>query len=295
MYQHLLVPLDGSPLAEAVLAPARMLAQAMQARVTLFHVLERSAPKEVHGQPHLTEAPAAEAYLKRLVDGLRQEGIPADCHVHDVAEPDVAASIHSHAAEFGCDLIVLATHGQSGLREHVFGSIAQQVLGFGKTPILVFHPEEAAVTGFRRILVPLDGATDHEAALPLAADFAATFGATVHLMTAVPRRTDLGGAGRAGSLFLPRTTSAWLDIQEQESARYLQGLAANLRASDIDARCRVDRGDPTETILQALADSHADLLVMATHARRGWAAFWNGSVGPGVLAGCRKPVLLARA
>lgn len=296
MFKHLLVPLDGSKLAEAALEQARSLAIPMGSAITLFHVLERNAPQRVHGEPHLAEVRQAEEYLVRIADRLKHEGIKADWHVHDVPEADVAQSITRHATEFGTDLIVISTHGSGGMRDFVYGNIAQQVVGSGAVPVCIIRPD-AGVQPFecRRILVPLDGASNHEDSLPIAADMARVFGATIQLVAVVPRRADLDGAGRAAGRFFPTATAAWLDLQERDCAEYLQGLAEGLRETGLAVSCRVERGDPAGAILVALRDLDADLLVMATHARRGWSAFWSGSVGPELLSQWRRPTLLARA
>jgi len=296
MFKHLLVPLDGSKLAEVALGNARSLAMHMGAAVTLFHVLERNAPQQVHGEPHLAEVKQAEEYLGRIAKQLRTEGIATDWHVHDVPEADVAQSITRHASEFGSDLIMISTHGSGGLRDFVYGSIAQQVVGCGGVPVFIIRPDDG-VQPFecRRILVPLDGADSHEASLPLAAGLARLYGAEIRLVTVVPRRSDLDGAGRAAGRFFPTATAAWLDLQERDSAEYLQGLAEGLRDGGLAVSCLVVRGDPADLIMAALREHGADLLVMATHARRGWSAFWSGSVGPAVLSQWRRPTLLARA
>ena len=296
MFHHLLVPLDGSHLAEATLLPARTLAGKLGARITLLHVIEKGAPARVHGDRHLMGVAEAEAYLRDLAERLQLRGLTVDYHVHDTAEGNVTRSINDHAAEMAADLIVLATHGGGDVRHALFGSIAQQVIGAGEVPVLIIHPE-AAPTEFhcRRLLVPLDGAPDHESSVPVASDLAATLGASVHLVTAVPRPAQLTGLqGKLGRM-LPSTTAMLLDAQERELASRLDVLAAELRLRGVPADRTIDRGDAIPFIMQALRATDADLLVLATHSKRGWAAFWAGSVAPRLLAQWRRPTLLVRA
>jgi len=295
MFKKLLVPLDGSHLAEAVLPAVTVIAGRLGASVKLLHVLERNAPAQVHGDRHLGSVPAADTYLGEVVARLARAGLQADWHAHEAAEGDVARSITSHAAEMGADLILLATHGAGGVRQMVFGSIAQQVIGYGTTPVFLLHPE-AAPPSFRcqRFVVPLDGATEHESSVPVAADLARTFAAAVDLITVVPYRANLGGPQAAVGRLLPSATRALLDVQELESAQYLQSIAARLPAPGGTSR-RVDRGDPVELIVKHLERVDADLLILATHAHRGWTAFWSGSVSPELLARWRRPALLVRA
>lgn len=296
MFQHLLVPLDGSRLAEAILAPTRVLAARLGATVTLLHVLERRPPAQVHGQPHLGTLAEAGAYLGAIARELAAEGIVVQHHAHEVAEGSVALSITRHAAELGVDLIMLCTHGQGDVRQNLFGTIAQTVIGMGATPVFIVHPETApaALTG-GRFVVPLDGATDHESSLPVAAAMARACGAGVTLLTAVPKWSDLGGPRAAVGRLLPSATEAFLEVQQAEMRQYLDSLAARMQAEDLQVTYQLERGEPVPVLVKALQDTGADLLIMSTHARRGWSAFWSGSVGPALLSQWRRPALLVRA
>src|SRR3989304_5666557 len=120
MFRHLLVPLDGSPMAESVLSATADLVRRLSAHVTLLHVLERGAPKTVHGERHLTQPAEAEAYLRGGAEWLDCGGVGADFLVRRDGG-DVAKSIADGAAEIGADLVVLCTHGWRGLRGVLFG------------------------------------------------------------------------------------------------------------------------------------------------------------------------------
>src|SRR5437868_14772089 len=140
MYRRLLVPLDGSRLAETILAVVERLAAVYRATVVLLHVIERGAPATVHGERHLRTAVEAQTYLEGLAARLSAGGIAVETHAHDVPEGDVARSIVAHAEEGGADLIALCTHGGGGLRDLLVGSIAQQVLRRGTAPVLLTRP-----------------------------------------------------------------------------------------------------------------------------------------------------------
>src|SRR5205814_8513011 len=137
LFERLLLPLDGSRLAEAALPAAERLALAFGSTVTLLHVVERGARPTVHGERHFTDRAAADAYLAELIAALAGRGVLASAHVHDVPEGDVAASVAAHAAEVNADLVVLCTHGRGGVRGFLWGGIAQQVLRRGTTPVLL--------------------------------------------------------------------------------------------------------------------------------------------------------------
>jgi nucleotide-binding universal stress UspA family protein len=163
--------LDGSKMAEAALPAAAFLAQTFASRVTLIHVVERNAPREVHGQSHLKDAAEAAAYLGELAKWTFAKGITVDFHVHESEVDNVAGSIVAHADELKHDLVVMCSHGR-GKSLHLFlGSIAQRVIGLGSLPVLITHPDQqggAPPFSCRNILVPLDGDPDHAQALPVA-------------------------------------------------------------------------------------------------------------------------------
>src|SRR3989304_4418144 len=128
MFRHLLVPLDGSPMAESVLSATADLVRRLSAHVTLLHVLERGAPKTVHGERHLTQPAEAESYLRGVAEWFDSEGVAADFLVHRDGA-DVAKSIADGAAEIGADLVVLWTPGWSGLRGFLLRLVAQPWVG----------------------------------------------------------------------------------------------------------------------------------------------------------------------
>jgi nucleotide-binding universal stress UspA family protein len=123
MFKNILVPLDGSKLAEAAILVAASLAKTLNAPVTLLHIIEKDAPQEIHKEHHITNADEASAYLEDLAKRAFPVSVKVDWHVHTAAVKDIAASIVEHAmTEFQPDLIVMCTHGKRGVRELLFGT-----------------------------------------------------------------------------------------------------------------------------------------------------------------------------
>ncbi|HZQ10145.1 MAG TPA: universal stress protein [Anaerolineae bacterium] len=296
MFKHLLVPLDGSHLAESILPVARTFALALHAPVTLLHVVEPTAPATVHGDTHLMTAPDAQAYLDRIADQLRVAGIPVDTHV-DVVVGDVAKAIFQHGGELNADLILLTNHGHSGLKQALFGSIAQQVLQSGAIPVLLVKAEtpipEASYT-CTRILVPLDSSPLYETALEVSVDLARAFSAALHLVVVVPTMQTLSPERAATGILLPSSTRAMLDLAESGAEEYLEKKIEQLGTGGISVSGQVLRGDVPTQIIMAEQQSEADLIVMATHGRAGLDAFWSGSIAPKVLSRAHAPTLLLR-
>src|SRR5262249_45318518 len=99
MFQHLLVPLDGSCLAEAILPDAYALASALYARLTLLHITEKHAPATIHGEHHLHDASEAESYLRALVQQAAPHTLTVGWHIHADDERGVARMIVDQALE----------------------------------------------------------------------------------------------------------------------------------------------------------------------------------------------------
>jgi nucleotide-binding universal stress UspA family protein len=294
MFTHLLVPLDGSPLAESVLPTAAALADKLGSEVTLLHVIERDAPAAVHGKPHLTKSADAQAYLEGAAQRLPEPG-SVGRHVHDLKEADVAGSIVQHVAELGIDLVVLCTHGRGHLRHKLFGGIAQRVAGLGGVPILLVPPGESdAVPPFEchTMLLPLDGDPAHEQGLEPAASLAKACHASVHLLAVVPTLGTLKGEQAATGQMLPGTTAALLELDEDRALAYVTDQVARLAAQGLNVTAEVRRGDPAGMILETAHRIAADVIVLGTHGRSGLDAFWSASVAPRIAQKANVPLLL---
>ena len=294
MFKSILVPLDGSHLAEAALPAAASLAQTLNAPVTLLHVIEQNAPEAVHHERHLTKPEEAEVYLENLVKQSFPAEIKADWHVHSSGVKDVASSIVEHSGEFDPDLIVMCAHGRGGIRDLLFGRIALQVVAKGAIPLLLLQPMTSEQKPFtlRRILVPLDSESIHDDSLPIAKNLAKAYGAELHLLCVIPTYATLAGEEAAASSLLPGTANAFLDIKENQAREHMQGHLNELIGEGFHTSAEIARGDPAQTIVNVAERSKADLIVLSTHRRAGLSAFWERSVAPNVVRRTRIPMLL---
>jgi nucleotide-binding universal stress UspA family protein len=297
-FRRVLVPLDGSPIAETALAVVASLVELLDSSVLLLHVIERDAPVAVHGERHLRDAGEAREYLEEVADRVLPAAATIERHVETPPVGEVAQSIVEHAAEFGSDLIALCTHGRGALRHRLFGSVAQRVVASGQVPVLLVPPEPAGLTPLselRHLLIPLDGTVEHEGGLKLAVAIARSVSARLHLVAVVPTLSSIGGPEAATGLLLPRTTAAVLDLARERVGAYLDEQVADLRARQLAVTAEIRRGDPTRSIVGAAETWGADVIVLATHGRTGTDAFWSGSVTPRVSAHARLPLLLVPA
>ncbi len=295
LIHSILVPLDGSSLAEAVLPAAARLARKSGGTVKLFHVIERDAPERVHGQTHLTRSDEAEKYLASVSSSEKFQGVPVTTHVHETGVRDVSQSISDHSEELSADLIVMCTHGSSGLRNLFVGSIAQQVISLSSTPVMLVNPsmrKSGRIFNFENFLIPLDGDPDHEHALRFASGLASVCKAKIRLLVAVPRFGTMSGELTVVNRYLPGTTSRLMDMLVPEAKEYLTGVQSKLGNSGLNVSAGISRSNPSTAIMKTAKSAKSDLIVLATHGKSGAKPFWEGSVTPQVIRAAKVPVLM---
>ncbi|MBI4640048.1 MAG: universal stress protein [Candidatus Tectomicrobia bacterium] len=142
MYKRILVPLDGSELAEAILPQVEELAQALQGEIFLVRVVFVS----IHSYPgldltqlQLSVINEAESYLEKVAQRLTQKGLKVDTSVR---YGDTAEEILEHIHDRGIDLIAMSTHGRSGIKRWMLGSVAEKVLRAASVPLLLIRASQ---------------------------------------------------------------------------------------------------------------------------------------------------------
>ena len=284
-------------MAEKVLPISCYLAEQCQATIILFHVVEKDAPQEIHGQRHLREVDEAGAYLAQIAKQYASEKVSIAQDVHDVQEDGVAQTIRDHVEELQADLIVLCAHGHGGLRDILFGSIAQQVVRQVTVPVLFVRPgmvTDSAVRPVHQVLLPLDGSKSHEAVLPVAAYVAAQCQAKIRLLTVIPTPDTLSGKEALTSRYYPNTKMLSLDISAQQAENYLSGVARDLSSQGVAVSDVVLRGDAASQILDTIETEGIDLVILATHAQSTFNSHWEGSLTPRLFSKTPVPVMLVR-
>ncbi len=295
MATRILIPLDGSELAEQALPHARCLADAFQAGLVLVRVIEVTP---YMGEPHYTMVAhfevqeMAREYLERIATELGDAGYRVDCQV---LSGSAAETILACAREQRADLIVMSTHGRSGIGRWVFGSVADKVLRGAHVPVLLVRSSTgnapAEVAAYQRILVPLDGSQLAEQALPHAERIARAFHGEIVVLR-VPTISPSLTFGPDPGVLLPTL----LNEAYEEADAYLANVARRLHAHGIEAhKVPMDPGPVAEAILDYARDADIDLIVMSTHGRSGVGRWVYGSVADRVLRGAEIPVLLIRA
>jgi nucleotide-binding universal stress UspA family protein len=297
MYRTVVVALDGSPLAERALPYARALAWASGARLALVRAAAVPTVADLDAfEEHLAAARAeAEAYLRAAVRRLGAQAPRLAGRTAAVAVPvrhgSVAEALRQTAREQEADVLVLATHGRSGLGRWLYGSVADDVLRHADVPVLLVPAAAARLwppDAGQWVLVPLDGSALAQEVIPAAAELAAVLRADLHLLRVVGPPASVVGWGDAyATIFDPAAGLV-------EATEYLEGVAATLRARGLAVRVSAEVGPEAPTIAAVAEEQRASVIAMATHGRSGLARLVLGSVATGVVQLADVPLLLVR-
>lgn len=312
----MIVPLDGSELAEHILPYVRMLAPLLGSEVHLLRVVDESqinsgeswgyALSSVYGVPESEEMrreyhdaslealrQRAQTYLEARAQGLREAGITVNIEVR--CGPPAESIVEVAAMHGAAVMIAMATHGYGGLRRWALGSVTDKVIHATEAPVMLVRGEAAPVVRPpRRVLTPLDGSGLAKQALPLAREIAhAAHAELVLLRAVVPMIEAYVGAPMLGRP-IAETNEAIGTLREY-AAEDLEGEAAVLRAELTQVLTHVIIGYPAEVIVDEAREMEIDLIVMATHGYSGLRRWALGSVADKVLHATTTPLILVRA
>lgn len=301
MYNKLLVPLDGSATAECALPLVRALARRLAIPVELLSVVDpREVSRSVSAAEGLfldrlleAEADAGAAYLERVAQSL--SGLTVS---RRAGKGEVAETIIETAAADKTTLIVMATHGRSGLDRFLIGSVAEKVLRATDNPLLLVKATEPISSEgeapLTSILVPLDGSELAEGVLPAVVALAKQLDLEVVLLRAfaIPY-----GAYSAGEGFYdPVNLEAFLAQLRQETVTYLENKTAELKRKGVARVSYIAReGLSADEIIKFARETPANLVAMSTHGRSGVKRWVLGSVTETVVRHSGDPVLVLRA
>lgn len=287
MYR-IIVPLDGSPLAEQALDMARYLADTLQGSLVLAHVVE-SPPVPGGAEPVRDES---ERYLAAVArDVAAGTAVPV---VTRILFGPVAETLLALAREEPRTMIVMSSHGRGGVGRLLFGSVSDQVIRRASAPVLIVRAPLISGDRVRHVLVPLDGSPVAEAALPLGLAIARATGATLGLVR-VAEVYSMAPFARLGGSIAPVDDELLEELIEHvrdEARAYLDAVVEEHRAPDIHIVWEVRVGRPAEEIIRAAQTTGADLIVMSTHGRGGLQRWAFGSVTDEVLRSRAAPVLV---
>lgn len=286
MYDSVLIATDGSDVAEQAATLGISLAEALEGTVHALSVV-------ANGENDASTAPArSETAAESVVDRATEAGCDARAVVR---EGRPANEILATADEIDANLLVVGTHGRTGLRQTFFGSVALEVIRDARQPVISVGPDTytAAETGsevdeaggiqgtapFEEVLLATDGWPGSRDAGEHALELANALDATLHIIYAVDVRSDS------------------MDIRDgfkQHGDRSTEALADRARAAGIDVTRTLVDGAPDDVILSYAADNAVDLVVMGTESKSRLERFVVGSVSQQVVSNAPVPVMTVR-
>ena len=283
---EILVPLDGSKEAEAVLPYISDLAPKFNSRVYILGVGIGRKTRRVNR--------LVEDYINRTCDELLAHHIKAE----PVLRYGIAADkILDFTAEKTIDLIIMATHGRSGVTRWWMGSVAEKVISEASAPVLLIRSKRSRTANasdkqgaILKIIAPLDGSDIGEVALPYVEAIATHSGSTVTLLQVISPPGTVE-ANLLGGPDWRKFVKAMHDAGES----YLEDVASRLSGKEIKVSYEVLTGEPADKIVEYAADHETSLIAMSTHGRTGLARWVLGSVADKVLHGASLPILLVRS
>jgi nucleotide-binding universal stress UspA family protein len=294
--RRILLPLDGSDLAEIAIPPALYFAKSFDASLLLLHVVELSAPRKIHGGAHhIADESEAVEYLHHIAETKIPKDVHAEIHVHSSAVRDVAKSIAEHGKECDVDAVLMCAHGKGNPLQWFAGNNAQKIISRCETPVFFFPatylPRNHPFT-VQSILLPEDFQPTHGRGTEWAEFMAQRCHIPLNLVSIVPTAEDLAGEQGATRTMLPRSTKEFLDIEAEHTKVLLTEQVNRLETLGVSATMQIIRGDPATQIVSQSGANPESLLVVGTHGRVGNEAFWNRSVAARILPRISNPALL---
>ncbi|MCK4314400.1 MAG: universal stress protein [Anaerolineae bacterium] len=296
MLDHILVPMDGSSLAECVLPHAMAVARACGAQVTLLRVLERpqttGPTRSVDPLDWHIRKAEARAYLDGLSARLQETGLRTES---TLLEGQAAERIVEFVRSHDVSLIILSSHGQSGLSDWNVSSIVQKIILRAYVPVMIvraYQPIAGDLTGlrYRHMLIPLDGSQRAECALPLATTLSRSHGSELLLVHVVcrPEMVCRAPPTQEDIELVNRLT----ERNRLEATRCLENLRSRL---PLAVQTRVLVSDNTAATLHRLVkQENVDLVVLSAHGCSGRTEWPYGSLVVNFIAYGNTPLLIVQ-
>ncbi|MEZ5305855.1 MAG: universal stress protein [Pyrinomonadaceae bacterium] len=252
-FKRVVVPLDGSSLAEQVIPSARSFARSYGAEIELVAVEDKTKSATSYGTQTTDGIQEGREEVRKYVslvsDLIVGDGLKVDNHFR---KGDPAAEIVAVADETSADLIVMTTRGKFDLSALVSTSMAQRVVTGSNVPTLLIRPTDnwrSRRSEFKYLLVALDGSAESEMILPYIRAFAFKFGSKV-LLISVPEGSES-------------------EDYTETARKYLEGISQALKSEGIETEILYSGSGPARTILATAKDEKCDLIMLASHGRGG--------------------------
>lgn len=282
MFDNILVPTDGSECAQAAVGYADDLATRNDARA---HVLCVADSRTLENAPHYDQVKEERMELtERTCNEFSESGVSTERAVRTDIPHE---AILRYATEQDIDLIVMGTHGRTGVERYLLGSVTEKVVRLSDVPVLTVKAEAdgEVVYPYTDILVPTDGSEGAEAAIEPAVDIASTYHARVHGLSVIDTMA-IGVDVRSGAVLDALEESA------QSAVETIEQQATNASVSAVETA--IHHRNPYRTIRSYVGEHDIDLVVMGTHGRSGIERYLLGSVAEKTVRTSPVPVMTVR-
>jgi nucleotide-binding universal stress UspA family protein len=263
----ILCPTDFSDASREAVSQAVSLAARFNAELMLLHVIQPlpvSSRFSPYAQVIASHVPAyedaakanAQQTLETLINSLDCKHVRITGEVHQGYPADVIAST---ATQSKADLVVIATHGMTGWRRHIFGSVTENVLRLANTPILLIpaeQPEAEPLLPLQTIVCPTDFSEPSYAAMEVAGEWSRAFGAEVCFIHAIPALYSSHASPQEMKL---------AEMVEADAAQRLRHVIKEHLPENITTRALITQGSAAAQITSTAAEEKAGLIVIATH------------------------------
>ncbi|WP_440008875.1 universal stress protein [Halomicrococcus sp. SG-WS-1] len=282
MFDNILVPTDGSDCAQVAVGYAEDLATRYEAHVHTLSVADSRTLENVPQHDQIKNERVD--IVARAYNELSESGIP----VEKAVRTDIPhKAILTYASEQDIDLIVMGTHGRTGVERYLLGSVTEKVVRLSNVPVLTVKAEDdGEVTyPYTDILVPTDGSEGAEAAIGPTVDIASTYDARIHALSVIDTMamgTDVG-------------SGAILDALEESAQSAVETIEEQATQASVSAvETAIEHGNPYRGIRSYVEEHDIDLVVMGTHGRSGIERYLLGSVAEKTVRTSPVPMMTVR-
>lgn len=298
MFNHILVPLDGSSLAECVLPHVVAIARIFNSKVTFLQVLKR--PERTTGQlrpitPLNWQLSRAEVH--KYLEGITKRMLDVDVHAEfECGDGLVSDCIIEFAHNNAIDLLILSSHGYSGLSGWNISSVALKVVARALLPTMIIRAYESATTDltslhYKKVLIPLDTSSRAECALPVATSIARSLQSQLTLVHIINRPKIIKRAPLTEEDI--KLVEQFLERNQIEASRYFTQLEAQLSSEDIDVQVQlITHSKPAVALSEVVEKEKPDLVVLNAHGYSGETRWPYGNIVDKFINYCHTPLLI---
>lgn len=282
-FSHILVPVDFNGLSQAAMEHAVYTAQETKAKITLLHV-NILYQENRNSEQELSRLETAACELQNKISINEKAACPGPVQIRSIMARGFNAGdvILEHINEHKFDLIVMGTHGRTGLNKRIFGSTAERVLRFSTVPVMTLHTPFLQKT-VKDILVPLDFSEASGAALTWGRSLSRMYNARLHIMHVL--NMDIHPE------YSPVSREPLLNSNPGLKGQLMNNLLKFAGMNEKQAVFSVQEGSPHRAIVQYSHEQGIDLIIMAVRGRNTYEHFLIGSTTERVVKTTHCPVL----